>query len=465
LSTAETGATAPVKTNHPIGFWFIFWGEFAERCCFYGARAILAKYMADKMGFGQDKAIAIYSYYLAACYFLPLLGGYIADKFLGKYNTIVLFSLPYLAGQYLLTVENQTALFASLALLAMGSGVIKPNISTLMGLTYNQFRPGQTALLSSAFGMFYMAINIGSTLSMNVVPWLKDEYGYRIAFAFPGVFMLMALILFAMGKKHYATEQIKTVAVPLTREERQERWRILTQLSGLFFMVIFFWAIFDQSSSVWIFFAQDFMDNTMFGSAVNPERLQAINPALIIGGIPLMTFMWTRLGKAGYKVTLPQKMIIGFFLLLVTMAIMTYAAYLAGPSATQVSFDENRQEIVKRVRIPEDRVVSIWWMVAGFVTLTLAEILISVSGLELAFNVAPQSMKGFITGLWLSVVGIANLCINAPVGELRLYTKTEPMVFFGALAAISLLVFVIFLFIARRFDRIMKEQEALKAKA
>src|SRR5947209_13532186 len=90
--------------SHPIGFWFFFWGEFAERCSYYGMRAILARYMADQLALGQDNSAAYVSYFIAACYFLPLLGGWVADRFFGKYWTIVGFSLPYIIGQLLIGI-------------------------------------------------------------------------------------------------------------------------------------------------------------------------------------------------------------------------------------------------------------------------------------------------------------------------------------------------------------------------
>src|SRR5690349_5923564 len=110
--TADT--PAPVEGNpiarffksHPTGFWFFFWGEFAERCSYYGMRAILARYMADQLALGQDNAGTYNSFFIAACYFLPLLGGWVADKFFGKYWTIVGFSIPYILGHVILGVES-----------------------------------------------------------------------------------------------------------------------------------------------------------------------------------------------------------------------------------------------------------------------------------------------------------------------------------------------------------------------
>jgi len=112
--------------RHPIGFWFIFWGEFAERCSYYGMRAILATYMADQLGFGKGRGGMFMSFFIGACYLLPLVGGWIADNYLGKYRTIVWFSIPYILGHVILGVENSTCLFIALSLLAMGAGSPSP---------------------------------------------------------------------------------------------------------------------------------------------------------------------------------------------------------------------------------------------------------------------------------------------------------------------------------------------------
>src|SRR5262249_30195821 len=144
-------ALPPVPDTHPPGFWFFLGGEFAERCSYYGMRAILPLYMTAQLGMSDDDAAQWYSLFKAACYLLPLLGGFLADRYFGKHWTIVGFSVPYLAGQLLIGVESRAVLLLALVLLAGGSGVIKPNISALMGLTYDQQRPGKGRLRADAF--------------------------------------------------------------------------------------------------------------------------------------------------------------------------------------------------------------------------------------------------------------------------------------------------------------------------
>jgi dipeptide/tripeptide permease len=571
VETAPVQPLEPIRRGHPKAFWFFFWGEFAERCSYYGMRAILALYMTDKLGINKADSGTYMSFFIAACYFLPLLGGWIADNYLGKYWTIVSFSIPYVVGQVLVGVPDRWFLFLSLCLLAMGSGVIKPNISTLMGLTYDQQRPGQAKLRTDAFSLFYMAINVGALLSQVAMPLLRDRYGYRIAFLFPAVFMTLALSVFALGKNYYAKEVI--VRRSLTEEEKELRWKTLGSIAGLFVLVMFFWSIFDQSASTWIFFADTYMDTNLFGWDVSADLIQSFNPLFIIIFLPLVMLLWRMLDRWGIRVRATDKMIVGFGLTAVTMGIMGLAGFLAGPLESRVrleaadgtveftkgdvsfregsvqmpdgkvNFADGKLAIADQATVrtpkgvltvsagearfksgqmafkdgkvgfkdgtvefadgvftpeggeavslsggkltpsgawtvkerkaedakgkalleevdyvrPENR-VSVWWQVLAYLMLTLAEILISVTGLELAFVAAPASMKSFVTACWLLTVGMANLFINASIT--RLYPTMPPGVYFLLLAATVSVVGVAFVFMAGRFNRAMAEKEA-----
>src|SRR5437764_4674033 len=136
-TAATPGGLLGYFSRHPKGFWFIFWGEFAERCSYYGMRALLVIYMTSILKFEKDYALSVYFIFKATCYLMPLVGGFIADRYLGKYWTIVGFAVPYVIGQVLLAVPDPVWLYVGMAILACGTGVIKPNISTLMGLTYD----------------------------------------------------------------------------------------------------------------------------------------------------------------------------------------------------------------------------------------------------------------------------------------------------------------------------------------
>lgn len=412
--------------SHPLGFWFIFWGELAERCSYYGMRAILTLYMIDALGIDKKWAGSVMGCFIAACYVLPLVGGFLADNYFGKYWTIVGFSLPYILGHYILGLESITFLVIALSLLAMGSGVIKPNISTLMGMTYDQQRPGQERLRGDAFAMYYAAINIGAALSSFAMPLLRDRYGYAIAFLFPAGLMVLAFGFFAAGKPFYAREVI--VRAQTTPDQRAERWRVLSRLLGLFVVVGFFWAIFDQSPSTWTIFAQEHLDLRLLGYEFTPDQLQALNPVLIVLLLPVVTVGWRVLARLGLNLRSTDKMLVGFVLTALTMGIMAAAGFLAEHTGK----------------------VSVMWEVVAYLLITVAEICISVVGLELAFTAAPKSMKSFVTACWLLTVSFGNLgnALFTPY-----YTTIGPGWFFGVLALVMVPVTLAFVFVARQFHR------------
>lgn len=447
--------------NHPTGFWFIFWGEFAERCSYYGMRAILATYMVDRLGMSKEDGGTYVSLFIAACYFLPLVGGFVADNFFGKYNTIVFFSLPYILGHFILGIEERLYMFIALGFLAMGSGVIKPNISTLMGLTYDQYRPGQDQLRSNAFSIFYMSINIGAALSQIMVPWIRTRFeSYFLAFLFPALLMVLAFIAFAVGKPFYAKEVISRTR--RTPEERALQWVVVGQISGLFLLVMFFWAIFDQSSHTWIYFAQTYMDCTVFGFEIDPEQVQALNPILIVLFLPFMAILWTYLDSKGIRVRPTSKMILGFILTAGCMGTMAVAGYSTGQAEKRdmvkdgkVVMDEKGQ--AKQVDFcPPERKVNVIWQMLAYLLITVAEILISVTGLELAFVAAPKSMKSFVTSLWLLTVGLANLLLNVPLS--RVYPTMHPGHYFAMLTIMLVVVTCAFFFVSQRFNRLADQQ-------
>jgi POT family proton-dependent oligopeptide transporter len=320
--------------DHPLGFWFFFCGGCAERCSYYGMRAILLLYMIRILNYEDGNANQIMSFFVAGCYLLPLLGGFIADRYLGNYRTIVYFSIPYVIGQGILGIaalHNTFYLFLSLGLLVLGAGIIKPNISTLMGLTYDQRRPGQSTLRSDAFALFYGSINIGSALSMICVPVIRNAFGgdsdaYAKAFLFPTVLMALSFVIFALGKPFYAVETIHGKK-HRTPEERRERLDVLQRMLGLFLVVAVFWSIYDQAESTWVLFTRDYLHLKLFGHPIEADQLQTLNPVLILIMLPPITMMWHLLARLGWNLRPTSKMLIGFLVTGGTMAVIAWSAF------------------------------------------------------------------------------------------------------------------------------------------
>jgi POT family proton-dependent oligopeptide transporter len=444
-----TDPAAPPAKGHPAGFYFIFFGEMAERFSYYGMRAILPLYLTTVLAFPDDRASAIYSLFKGACYLLPLLGGFLADRYFGKYWTIVGFSVPYVLGQFLVGIDSRVTLILALCLLAMGSGVIKPNISTLMGLTYDQKRPGQEALRSSAFLWFYFSINIGATISLFSLPEIRDRMiresgdlplAYRVAFQFPAWLMVVALAVFALGKRQYAVEVIDR-SQRLSPEARRQRWATLTTLFGIFALMVFFWVAYEQNDNLWTFFARDHVNRVLnLGFTTKefaPDQFQFINGVLVLVFAPFFGWFFRAVDPHARVFKATTKILIGFLVTAAASGVMSLAA----------------------ARAADGTMVSAWWMVAAYFVLTVGEVLLYGTGLELAFTAAPANMKGFITACFLVTNFLGNL-INTQLSPFYQSARSSsdtfhiaPASFFAMTAGIVLAAAVAFVFVGRRFNR------------
>jgi POT family proton-dependent oligopeptide transporter len=211
----------PTTDRWPRQIKYIIGNEACERFSYYGIRSIMAGYItgavtAHGLGLEKDRATEIIHLFTFANYFMPLIGAWLSDKVIGRYHTILWVSMIYCLGNGVLACSGLASdvhgkmlcLDAGLALIAFGSGGIKPCVSAFMG---DQFKPEQSHLLQKAYGAFYWAINFGSFFSFLVIPWIKDQSGYAIAFGVPGILMALATLIFWLGTRFYTR-------VPTNRE-------------------------------------------------------------------------------------------------------------------------------------------------------------------------------------------------------------------------------------------------------
>lgn len=410
---------------HPRGFWFVFWGELAERASFYGMRTVLALYLLDVLRFEPAGAASVMTFFLAACYLAPLLGGFIADRFLGRFGTIAAFALPYLAGHLVLGfVPTRAGLGIALVLLALGSGAIKPNTSTLMGMIYEAEK--KTALLGRAFSYFYAAINLGSALSSLGLPLVRERYGYATALAIPAALMAVGFLLFVAGRRYYPKEAARRAP---SAEERAASRASLRKLAGLFGLIAVFWFVYDQSASTWIFFARDRANLTLWeGVTITPDQIQGTNPVFILVLTPLFNRLWVWLeARRGAPVPDTTKMRYGFWIVVLAMGGMA----LAGAAA-------------------QTGKVSAWWLLLATFVITLAELCISVVGLELAYRRAAPGTKSAVTAAFLATVFVGDM-----FGGLfsQLYGRVSPGVYFLLQALIAAGAAVLFARVAAGGER------------
>jgi POT family proton-dependent oligopeptide transporter len=352
--------------------------------------------------------------------------------------------------------ETRAGLFIALVLLAGGSGAIKPNISTLMGLMYE--KAGKKKLMSQAFSWFYMAINIGAASTTISLPFIRDHYGYSAAFMAPTILMVVSLGIFYLGKKYYPKEDVKQVRTEhISPEQKQIDKKIVWRIIGLFSLIVFFWSVFDQSYSTWTLFARDYMYlETPFGFRIPPDSIQGLNPVLIVLMTPLFAWIWSKTDKSEtVRLSSPKKMLIGFSLVTFCMGVMSVAGFIAGREVVSVLIPNYPSPFT--IYIITFNKVSILWELFAYILVTAGELCISVVGLQLAYEEAPSHMKSRITGLWLATVTVGDILAGFFA---RIYTDLlGPGEYFGSMTIMVALVTIGFYFVGRKFEQKPERQE------
>jgi len=325
---------------------FIIGNEACERFSFYGMRNILTVFLIDwllkdHVAAQTDRetaAKAVFHLFVFGVYFTPLLGGFLADRFLGKYRTILYISLLYCAGHACLAIfsDQPAGFYAGLVLIALGSGGIKPCVSALVG---DQFTAENKHLVNKVFAIFYWSINLGSFFASLLIPKTLRLFGPSVAFGIPGVLMAIATIVFWLGRNYYVKVP-PTGADPhsffavirsalrdrgqggpiLDRartehpEEAVEGVKAVFRVLSIFAFIPFFWMLFDQKASTWVVQARSM--NLRIGSwTFEPAQMQLVNPALVMVLIPFTAgVVYPFFKRLGWELTPLRRMPIGIAL-------------------------------------------------------------------------------------------------------------------------------------------------------
>jgi len=382
--------TAPIPSEKmPAGIPYILTNEAAERFAFYGMSAILVMFMThhlvDRSGalsvMGGAEANKWFFGFNAAVYFMTL-AALISDIWLGKYKTIISFSIVYCLG-FLVLVLDQTrlGLKIGLTLIAIGSGIIKPCVSANVG---DQFGKTNQHLIPKVYSWFYFAINLGACISMLLCPWLRSNYGPRMAFGVPGVFMLLATITFGLGRKKFV--HIPPAGFDSVRKTLDsEGLKSLARLCLIYVFVAMFFALFYQSQSAWVLQAER-MNLKWLWITWLPDQIQFVNSLLVMIMIPLFAYVIYPAINKTFRLTALSKISIGLF---VTVLSFVVAALI-------------------ETRITSGGCPSIGWQFLAYVILTAAEIMVSITCLEFSYTQAPKKMKSFIMALFLLSISAGN---------------------------------------------------------
>ncbi|MDB6054324.1 MAG: proton-dependent oligopeptide transporter family [Verrucomicrobiales bacterium] len=430
---------APVQTTGlPKGVPYIVGNEAAERFSYYGMNAILTVFMTQYLlnSSGQlavmtpTEAKQNFHLFTSAAYFFPIVGAFIADGFLGKYKTILILSVVYCLGHLALAIdETRLGLVIGLGLLAMGAGGIKSCVSAHVG---DQFGASNKHLLAKVFGWFYFSINAGSFISSLLTPWLlsKKEFGPHWAFGVPGLLMVIATIVFWMGRN-------KFIHIPPGKNaffrdlKTWDTWKYIVKLVPIYLLVSVFWALYEQIFSAWVLQATK-MDLYWMGRTWLPAQVSAINPLLILVYIPIFSYFIYPAFSKMFTLTPLRKIGIGFATTFLSFLISAWI----------------------EVMISRGQVPTIGWQIFAYMVLTAAEVMVSITCLEFSYTQAPKRLKSIIMGIfWLSVslgnlmAGGFNHFIKNKDGSSNLSDVNYYLVFAGAMAVTTL----IFVFVAKSY--------------
>jgi POT family proton-dependent oligopeptide transporter len=351
--------------------YVLFFTELWERYSFYSMMAILTLYMDEALHFDAARIGRVYGAYIGGVYLLPLLGGLAADRVLGFALAVMIGGLVMMAGHLVLAVESLPFFYTGLVLLACGSGLLKPNVSTIVGNLYRD-RP---ALRDAGFNLFYLGINLGAVIAPLSVAWLRAHYGWSVAFGSAAVAMLLSLVVFVGGRRFVAAAAGR---VPAEAREAaavsadEARSRVLTLLL-VFLASVVFWLAFYQNAFTLTFWARD---NTV--TSLAPETFQSVEPLGVIVFSAVLVWLWAWLGRRGAEPSTPVKMLLGILLVAAAFTLMAVAGLVGG--------DTGR--------------VSVWWLVGAYLTMALGEVCLSPMGLSLVNRVAPPRSRGLLMGAW-----------------------------------------------------------------
>jgi len=328
------------------------------------------------------------------------------------------------------------------ALIALGAGGIKPCVSSHLG---DQFGRSNQALLPRAFAWFYFAVNLGAFFSSLATPWLLARYGSMLAFGVPGLLMLMATLTFWAGR--YRFVHIPPGGRRFLQETFSRRGLgALGRLTIVYLFVAVFWSLFDQTGSSWVLQARH-MDTRLFGMELLPAQIQAANPLLVMLLIPLFSYVIYPAIDRFFPLTPLRKIAIGLFVAAAAFAIAT---------VIQVSIDRGATP-------------SIAWQLMGYVVLTAAEVMVSITCLEFSYTQAPKTMKSFVMAFFMLSISLGNLFTGAVNFMIRdadgssALEGADYFLFFTLLMLVTAAVFVVVARCYRGQSYIHAEQDVIDA--
>lgn len=475
--------------GHPKGLFTLFFTEFGERFSYYGMKAILLYYMyysIAKGGLGLDQATAtsIMAIYGSLLYMSSVIGGWVSDRLLGSSKTVFWGGILIMVGHFILALPGSiTTLFIAMVFLILGTGLLKPNISNIVGNLYSE----SDTRRDSGFSIFYMGINLGALVAPLVVGTLGQQYNFHLGFGVAGIGMMIGLLIFVFTKKKNLGLAGTQIPNPLTSMERKkirkqvsisilvivflcavtiptgiltinrftflisilgiiiptcyfiymyrspkttkvERSRLLAYIP-LFIAATMFWAIQEQGAIILATYADQRTQLQFAGFTIQPAWFQSLSPIFIVILAPLFAWIWVKLNTRQPSTT--NKFAIGLLFAGLSFLIMIIPAYINGT----------------------DSLVSPIWLVLSFLLVVIGEVCLSPVGLSVTTKLAPAAFSAQTISLWFLSTASAQ-AINAQV--VKLYNPATEIIYFGVIGAISIVLSIILFMLSPKIQSFMK---------
>ena len=464
-----------VTNKYPSSLSTLFFTEMWERFSYYGMRALLVLYLVNSLNYSESDALHIYAVYTGLVYLTPLIGGYLADQFLGTQKSIFIGGLTMMIGHFLMAFPDY--LYLAIGMLIIGNGYFKPNISSLLGRLYklNDLRR------DSGFSIFYVGINLGAFLAPLIVGYVGETINWHYGFAIAGFGMLAGLIQFYYGQnkiiKEDTTHQsrklksadwglitiISLINIPLillilevnevinnyffeiflalvtfisfyllTRKKQllpaKEDLKKIVYIGMLSIFVIFFWVGFEQAGGSLTLFANNSVDRNFLGFIIPASFFQSINPLIIILIGPMIANFWLRVDRSKSNINTPQKMGLGLLLLAGGFFLITL------------------------VNNSSDSAISLWWLVGVYFLHTLGELCLSPIGLSMVSKVSPRKIASLMMGFWFLSSAVANFM----AGKLPGILQANNLDLFTFLTVTSIVAGLLLLLISTFMEKLVK---------
>ncbi|WP_417786004.1 peptide MFS transporter [Tenacibaculum sp.] len=392
--------STPIKRKelfgHPAGLYVLFFTEMWERFSYYGMRAILVLYLVTKttetnagLGWSNTEALALYGWYTMLVYVASIPGGWIADKFLGQKKSVVLGAILLVIGHTILAIEELWAFYTGLGFIIAGVGMLKPNISTMVGGLYKK----GDIRRDKGFTIFYIGINVGAFLSSLIVGYVGEKYGWHYGFGLAGICMFFGLVQFLLGQKYLQgvgdflgssekEEDVEALKRPLTKIEKD---RVIVLILS-FLMVIVFFGAFEQAGGLMNIYAKDKTNRMLMGWEVPASWFQSLNAFFIITLGTLVAGFWAKRKLKGKEASSLFKMIMGLVIMGAGFLFMSAA------SAEHNSTGES----------------AMYWLVLAYLFHTVGELSLSPVSLSFVTKLAPAKYASLMMGLYFATTGLGN---------------------------------------------------------